>query len=66
MEDTSIQLTLSEEEIKGLERAVGWAIKDKEDLYQAVIEVVLGRINNCKETGKSVRMMGYARFNKED
>ena len=65
MKITSIQLTLSEEEIKGLEKAVGWAIEDKEDLYQAVIEVVLGRINDCKETGKPVRMMGYGRFNKE-
>ena len=49
MEDTSIQLTLSEEEIKGLEKVVGWAIEDKEDLYQAVITVVLGRISDCKE-----------------
>lgn len=45
MEDTSIQLTLSEGEIKGLETAVGWTIEDKEDLYQAVITVVLGYIN---------------------
>lgn len=49
MEETSIQLTLSEEEIKGLEKAVGWTIEDKEDLYQAVITVVLGRINDYKE-----------------
>jgi hypothetical protein len=63
MEETSIQLTLSEEEIKGLEKAVGWKIEDKEDLYQAVITVVLGYINDNKEVEKSVRMMGYARFN---
>lgn len=49
MEETSIQLTLSEDEIKGLEKAVGWSIEDKEDLYQAVITVVLGCINDCKE-----------------
>lgn len=49
MEDTSIQLTLSEEEIKGLEKAVGCEIEDKEDLYQAVIAVVLGYINDYKE-----------------
>ena len=49
MEDISIQLTLSGDEIKGLEKAMGWAIEDKEDLYQAVITVVLGRINDCKE-----------------
>ena len=49
MEDMSIQLTLSGDEIKGLEKAVGWAIEDKEDLYQAVITVVLERINDCKE-----------------
>jgi hypothetical protein len=40
MEETSIQLTLSEEEIKGLEKAVGWAIEDKEDLYQAVLMAI--------------------------
>lgn len=66
MEETSIQLTLSEDEIKGLEKAVGWAIEDKEALYQAVITVVLRYINDDKEVGKPVRMMGYARFNKED
>ncbi len=49
MKETSIQLTLSEEEIQGLEKAVGWKIEDKEDLYQAVITVVLERINDCKE-----------------
>ena len=49
MEETSIQLTLSEEEIKGLEKATGWKIEDKEDLYQAVIGVVLGHINGYKE-----------------
>lgn len=46
MEETSIQLTLSEEEIKSLENVVGWVIENKEDLYQAVITVVLGRIND--------------------
>jgi hypothetical protein len=50
MEDTSIQLTLSEEEIKGLEKAVGWAIEDKEDLYQAVITAVLQYIKDYKES----------------
>lgn len=45
MEDTNIQLTLSEAEIKGLEKAVGWKIEDKEDLCQAVITMVLGCIN---------------------
>ena len=49
MEETSIQLTLSEEEIKDLEKAVGWKIEDKEDLYQAVITIVLEHINGCKE-----------------
>lgn len=41
MEETSIQVTLSEEEIKALEKAAGWKIEDKEDLYQAVIGVIL-------------------------
>ena len=41
MEETSIQVTLSEGEIAALERAVGWKIEDKEDLYQAVIGVIL-------------------------
>lgn len=49
MEETSIQLTLSEEEIKGLEKAVGWAIEDKEDLYQAVIEAIQEHIKNYRE-----------------
>jgi hypothetical protein len=48
MEETSIQLTLSEEEIKGLEKAVGWAIEDKEDLYQAVMMAVQKYIADCK------------------
>ena len=66
MEETSIQLTLSEEEIKGLEKAVGWKIEDKEDLCQAVITVILGYINDNKEVVRPVRMMGYARFNRKD
>lgn len=61
MEETSIQLTLSEEEIKNLEKAVCWKIEDKEDLYQAVIMAIKG----YSETHKP-RTMGYARFNKED
>lgn len=48
MEETSIQLTLSEDEIKGLEKAVGWKIDDKEDLYQAVITAVQKYIADCK------------------
>lgn len=48
MEETSIQLTLSEDEIKALEKAVGWAIEDKEDLYQAVIMTVQKYIADCK------------------
>lgn len=49
MEETSIQLTLSEDEIKGLEKAVCWAIEDKEDLYQAVVTAVLQYIKDYKE-----------------
>lgn len=48
MEETSIQLTLSEEEIKSLEKAVGWAIEDKEDLYQAVMMTIQKYIADCK------------------
>ena len=40
MEDMSIKLTLTGEEIEGLEKAVGWNIKDKEDLYQAVLMAI--------------------------
>jgi hypothetical protein len=61
MEETSIQLTLSEEEIKDLEKAVGWKIEDKEDLYQAVITAV----KEHSETHKT-KIMGYARFNQRD
>lgn len=61
MEETSIQLTLSEEEIKNLENAVGWKIEDKEDLYQAVITAT----KEYSEAHKP-KIMGYARFNKED
>lgn len=48
MEDTSIQLTLSEDEIRGLEKAVGWKIEDKEDLYQAVIMTIQKYIADCE------------------
>ena len=61
MEEISIQLTLSEDEVKDLEKAVGWKIEDKEDLYQAVITA----IKEHSETHKT-KTMGYARFNKED
>ena len=40
MEDVSIQLTLSGDEIQGLEKAVGWKIEDKEVLYQAVLMAI--------------------------
>lgn len=48
MAETSIQLTLSEDEIKGLEKATGWKIEDKEDLYQAVIMTIQKYIADCK------------------
>ena len=59
MKDTSIQLTLSENEINDLEEAVGWEIEDKEDLYQAVLMAVEKYIND----NKTIRVMCYARFN---
>lgn len=49
MEETSIQVTLSEDEIKGLEKATGWKIEDKEDLYQAVITAILQYTKDYKE-----------------
>jgi hypothetical protein len=49
MEETSIQLTLSEEEIKGLEKAVGWKIEDKEDLYEAVLMVIEKYVETYQE-----------------
>lgn len=52
MEETSIQLTLSEDEIKGLEKATGWKIEDKENLYQAVIMAVQKYIADCEQKGQ--------------
>lgn len=49
MEDTSIQLTLSEEEIMELEEAVGWKIEDKEDLYHAVLMAINKYVETYKE-----------------
>ena len=40
MEDMSIQLTLTGEEIEQLAKATGGEIKDKEDLYQAVLMAI--------------------------
>lgn len=48
MGETSIQLTLSGDEIKGLENAVGWKIEEKEDLYQAVLMAVQKYIKDYK------------------
>lgn len=40
MEDMSIQLTLTVEEIKQLAMVIGYEIEDKEDLYQAVLMAI--------------------------
>jgi hypothetical protein len=49
MEETSIQLTLSEDEIKDLEKAVGWKIEDKEDLYEAVLMAIEKYVETYQE-----------------
>lgn len=49
MEDISIQLTLSGDEIMELEEVVGWKIEDKEDLYQAVLMAINKYVETYKE-----------------
>lgn len=49
MENMSIQLTLTEEEIEQLANATGYEIEDKEDLYQAVLMAIEKYVETYKE-----------------
>lgn len=49
MEDMTIQLTLTGEEIEQLERTTGYKIKEKEDLYQAVLMAIEKYVETYKE-----------------
>ena len=40
MEDMSVQLTLTVEEIQQLAKVTGYEIKDKEDLTQAILMTI--------------------------
>ena len=49
MEDISIQLTLTAEEIEQLAQIIGYEIEDKEDLYQAVLMAIEKYVETYKE-----------------
>ena len=49
MEDMSIQLTLTGEEIEQLVKTTGYEIEDKEDLYQAVLMAIEKYVETYKE-----------------
>ena len=49
MEDMSIQLTLTAEEIEQLAEVTGYEIEDKEDLYQAILMAIEKYIETYEE-----------------
>ena len=49
MEDMSIQLTLTAEEIEQLVKVTGYEIEDREDLYQVVMMAIEKYIETYKE-----------------
>ena len=49
MEDMSVQLTLTAEEVRQLAKATGSEIEDKEDLYQAVLMAIEKYVETYKE-----------------
>lgn len=56
MEDMSIQLTLTVEEIQQLEKVIGYEIEDKEDLYQAVLMAIEKYVETYKDENKMETM----------
>lgn len=53
MEDISIQLTLTTEEIRQLAEVTGYEIEDKEDLYQAVLMAIEKYVETYKDKNKT-------------
>ena len=49
MEDISVQLTLTGEEIQQLETVTGYEIADKEDLTQAILMAIEKYVETYKE-----------------
>lgn len=49
MEDMSIQLTLTSEEIQQLAKVTGYEIEDKEDVMQAVLMAIEKYVETYKE-----------------
>lgn len=49
MEDMSVQLTLTVEEVQQLAEVVGFEIEDKEDLTQAILMAIEKYVETYKE-----------------
>lgn len=56
MEDISVQLTLTGEEIQQLEKATGYEIADKEDLTQAILMAIEKYVDTYNKGNKMKTM----------